>query len=388
MQRVTDRPDANEQLLYFTSSSLTADDGRLIFLSDRTGDPNVFARDLHTGDETPLTDNRGGVQFSYVYFGGTPHAGLAKASPSLDHRRGRLYYIQDDQLWRAQVNNGERHALATLPERQVTAFTHVSDDGRLLCVPTIDARAFGDDYRIPEGGVDHYVRKHGLASCLRLYDTQTGEQTACIDVPGGWVTHVQFHPTDPTRILYNHEWADEAGLRRMWLWDGQSHHRLRPMTDGRDPRDWVCHEVWSDDGEAVIYHGRYHQGPAFLGRIDLKTGGVTEVKLPDDWQAYGHFVTGPNDRIVTDGYFRQADEPAETFGRWVAEVRPDWPRRALAWTPLARHGSGWADQDTHPHPVFDHAGRFIYFTSDRDGRRAVYRVAADASAAAAVTTRG
>jgi len=386
MQRVTDRPDANEQLLYFTSSSLT-DDGRLVFLSDRTGDPNVFARNLNTGEETQLTDNRGGVQFSYVYFGGTPHAGLAKASVSLDHRRGQLYYVQDDRIWRAEVN-GERHVLATLPARQVTAFTHVSSDGRRLCVPTIDARAFGDDYRIPDGGVDHYVRQHHLASRLRVYDTQTGEQVDRVDVPGGWVTHVQFHPTDPARILYNHEWADEAGLRRMWLWDGQGHRRLRPMTEGRDRRDWVCHEVWADNGRAVIYHGQYREGPAFLGRLEIETARAMELRLPDDWRGYGHFVTGPDDRIVSDGYYRQTDEPADKFGRWITVVDADWTDRVLRWMPLVRHGSGWADQDAHPHPVFDHAGRFVYFTSDHEGRRAVYRVAASASASASVKTRG
>jgi len=387
MQRVTDHPEANEQLLYFTSSSLTAGNDRLVLLSDRTGGPNVFVRDLNTGDETPLTDNRGGMQFSYVYFDGTPHAGLAKASVSLDHQRGRLYYIQDDQLWRAELN-GRRHRLAALPEGQVTAFTHVSSDGRWLCVPTIEAGVFGDDYRVPTGGVDHHVREHQLASHLRIYNTQTGEQTACTPVPGGWVTHVQFHPTDPTRILYNHEWADEAGLRRMWLWDGQDHHRLRPMTQGRDPRDWVCHEVWSEDGGAVIYHGQYHEGPAFLGRVEMQTGRAIELALPDDWRGYGHFVTGPDDRIVTDGYFRRDDEPAEKFGRWIAEVAPDWQQRTLTWTPRVRHGSSWVDQDAHPHPVFDHTGRWVYFTSDRDDRRAVYRVTTAASEGARVTTHG
>lgn len=36
-ERVTGNPDANEQLLYFTSSSLLADDTRLVYISDRTG---------------------------------------------------------------------------------------------------------------------------------------------------------------------------------------------------------------------------------------------------------------------------------------------------------------------------------------------------------------
>lgn len=41
--------NANEQLLYFTSTSLLSDDRHLIFLSDRSGFPNIFMRDLKTG---------------------------------------------------------------------------------------------------------------------------------------------------------------------------------------------------------------------------------------------------------------------------------------------------------------------------------------------------
>ena len=41
-ERVTEPDDQNDQLLYFTSSSLTSDDGTLLFISDRTGYPLPF----------------------------------------------------------------------------------------------------------------------------------------------------------------------------------------------------------------------------------------------------------------------------------------------------------------------------------------------------------
>ena len=40
-ERVTRRAEANEQLLYFTSTSLTMDDRRLVFISDRTPGPKT-----------------------------------------------------------------------------------------------------------------------------------------------------------------------------------------------------------------------------------------------------------------------------------------------------------------------------------------------------------
>lgn len=33
--------------------------------------------------------------------------------------------------------------------------------------------------------------------------------------------------------------------------------------------DWVCHEMWMDDGKTIIYHGGYQNGPAMVGRCTL-----------------------------------------------------------------------------------------------------------------------
>lgn len=68
LERVTQQREANEQLLYFTSTSLTTDDRRLVFISNRTGHPNLFDRDLVTGAERQLTHNAEGHLKSYVYF--------------------------------------------------------------------------------------------------------------------------------------------------------------------------------------------------------------------------------------------------------------------------------------------------------------------------------
>ncbi len=127
-------------LLYFTSSSLTADDRYLIMISDRTGQPNLFALDQHTGQETRLTDNEEGYLKSYVYFDGIPNRGLGKASVSLHSPSGMVYYLQGDDICAVDLR-GNRRVLAQVPAGQVTAFTHVSEDGKRLVVPTTDARA-------------------------------------------------------------------------------------------------------------------------------------------------------------------------------------------------------------------------------------------------------
>ena len=82
------------QLLYFTCSSLSSDDRRLYVISDRDGHPNVYVRELATGEETRLTDNHNGTLKSYVYFDGQPGRGLGKASVCLDSARDVIYFIR------------------------------------------------------------------------------------------------------------------------------------------------------------------------------------------------------------------------------------------------------------------------------------------------------
>src|SRR3954469_24970350 len=88
-RRVTDGT-WNAQHLYFTSSSLTSDDRRLVVIGDRDGvargpyDPdaavNVFVVDLESGEAERVSRNAAGVLRSYVYFGGHPDRGIAPGS--------------------------------------------------------------------------------------------------------------------------------------------------------------------------------------------------------------------------------------------------------------------------------------------------------------------
>lgn len=367
----------NAQLLYFTSSSLSADDTALFFLSDRTGSPNVFSMDLKTGCTIQLTDNTEGYLKSYVYFDGTPHRGLGKASVCLDPARKTVYYLQGDEIRRA--DGGGLRTLNTVRNGETTAFCAVSADGTRLCVPTTDARAL--DYGTIQGNkvpynIDERVQAENLSSYLNVYDTLTGALLLRERVPGAWVTHVQFHPLHAGVILYNHEWpCRDCGIRRMWLFDGQSHRRVRTEGEGRSRGDWTCHEMFGADGSSLIYHGTYRDGPAYLGKCDLASGRLTEIPLDASFRAYGHFTLRSETLLTTDGYYQEPGEAPSSCGRYLSLVHPDWERGALRWTPLCLHGSSWSSQDAHPHPIFDHAGRFVYFTSDCSGRLAVYRAA-------------
>jgi Tol biopolymer transport system component len=380
-ERVTQHPTANEQLLYFTSTSLASDDRRLVFMSDRTGHPNLFDRDLVTGAERQLTHNAEGHLKSYVYFNGEPYRGFGRASVSLHAPSGTVYYMQGREIRRVDADGRER-VLAEYPHGQMTAFTHVSSDGRRLCVPTTDFRALDvGDGRTPAWDIDGRVRAEGLSSWLRVYDTESGAEVVCERVPQCWITHVQFSPIDHNLILYNHEWCSvDKGIRRMWLFDGSRHIRLRTEGDGRNRNDYACHEMWERDGSAIIYHGRLPGRGPCIGRVTPDGRDIREIVLTQGCDRYGHFTSGAPGVLVSDGYYEtEGDRQTIAFGNtlngdWISRVDVDWEQGTFEWTPLCRSDSSWAWQDEHPHPIIDHGSRFVYFTSDRDGRRAVYRI--------------
>jgi hypothetical protein len=374
------------QLLYFTSTSLTADGKTLVFIGDDGGSHNLYAFDCATGAIKKLTDCRGGYLRSYVYFDGRPYEGFGKASVSLDADNGLAYFIDGRHLKVVDLA-GRTRTLATLPGDEITAFTHVSADGKLICIPTVDKRAFESDElgrkefqnlaANPSTTIDRRVQEEGLSSYLNIYDTETGRLEKREQVARAWITHVQFSPLDSNLILYNHEWPmADCGIRRMWMWDGTRHRRMRVEGEGRSRADWTCHEMWARDGRTIIYHGTYAEdGRPYVGRVNPDGSDVVEVPLPKGWTRYGHFTVGAGEgELVTDGHFVAGPDDTHPVCPWVCRVGVDWTARRTDWQPLARAASSWSSQDAHPHPIFDHAAESVLFTSDVNGRREIFRV--------------
>lgn len=403
------RQEFNTQLLYFTCSSLAENDERIYLISDRGGSPNVVCRDMFTGQETTLTDNKKGILKSYVYFDGTFNEGLGKASVCLDYKKEIIYYIQDDKICKAD-RFGNRKELNRVPDGRMTAFTHVSLDGKRLCVPMTDGRCLDFDPETEGSGldkrpvydIDGRVQKENLSSYLCVYDTESGELLYEKQVPKCWITHVQFNPVDPEKIMYNHEWSSfDCGIRRIWMYDHASDTITRIRTEGTDTLgnpggyarkagDWVCHEMWSDDGKTIIYHGGYENGPAMVGKYGLASGKYWEIALPDDYNAYGHFTMDHRGNLVCDGYFKypweikkvrenstdNGPDPHKKDAEYICKVLPDWENGVLEWIPLCKHESDWLGQDAHPHPIYSHTSDRIFFNSRMDKKVNVYCVSA------------
>ena len=164
-------------------------------------------------------------------------------------------------------------------------------EARLSCKPAYD--------------IDERIRTENLSSYLRIYETKTGKEIKKEKVQKAWITHVQFSPINNDLILYNNEWPSDCGIRRIWIWNGKNHIPLRTVGEGRSKEDWTCHEMWERNGSAIIYHGAYHNGPAYVGRVLPDGNGRIEISFPTGWNRYGHFTEGKPGMLVTDGYYEE-----------------------------------------------------------------------------------
>lgn len=81
----------------------------------------------------------------------------------------------------------------------------------------------------------------------------------------------------------------------------------------------------------------------------------------------GYFKFPEDVKIVRENSTDNGPDPHKKDGEYISKVVPYWDRGVLTWIPLCKHSSDWLGQDAHPHPIYSHGGKCIFFNS-RSGR--------------------
>ena len=106
--------------------------------------------------------------------------------------------------------------------------------------------------------------------------------------------------------------------------------------------------MWEKNGDYVIYHGTYHNGLSYIGRVNIHTLQYHEIPIDPAYHAYGHFTVMDTGVLVSDGYYIESgDDPQKMFGQWISIQKVDWEQETIQWLPLCRHGSNWDCQCSH-----------------------------------------
>lgn len=354
---------ARDNHLYFTTPSVTRDNRWLVIQSERLGSVNLFGVARESGEIHQLSDNEHGTKQSYCWPVGT-RDGLVKASPALDPDRNRLFYMQGDAIWIVDLDDAERGAkpqkVWEAPVGWWSAFNHVSPDGKTLCVPLVDPRAFPEGLRNQRHQLDigpRIIDALGLTSRIYMIDVDSGQAEVAAELPF-WCTHVQFDPLGSGRVIFNQEGHRIYSHSRTWCLEPDG--AWRPLYDEPD-HEWDNHENWSSDGSMIVYHGS-RDGKALIAA--RRWDGTLVFETLFDGIPISHTTPTMDGRgFITDG------------GQHNTLYLPDG-EGGLTGRTLCRHDCHQVlNQDDHVHPLATPRGDSVVFASNVLGTSNVYEVA-------------
>jgi len=343
VRQVTSHPSINHHPFYYLPCM---DDAmqRLIFISHRTGRPEIFSE---------LRDSGQLVQF-------TDHAAVAEWSVHPSHDGRYVYFTAGTGAWRVNCSTFEDEELfnfgdVAMREKGMVAAamgtTSLSHDDRYWAVP------------VTCGG----------AARLFIIDTQTGASHAITE--HGSICHPEFHPSDNTLLRFGGSFRDRIWVINRDGSDKRLVHQRRPYGDGKH-YEWIVHETWRP-GSCEIITANWPKG--CLG-IDVLTGKVRQVCSFNAWHAS---INRQGTLMCADTTFPdrglQLFDPVDGLGEPHTLCQSHSSNEGAHWdTPYCPYDDGpvkvHAPQHTHPHPSFAPDGKRVVFTSDRTGHSQVYEV--------------
>lgn len=336
IRQVTDHPSIHHQPFFFVPAY---DDAmqRLIFISHRSGGPQIFAEDRESGALVQLTEREGIGEYS-IY-------------PSHD---GRYVYFSAGTA-------GFRVHTETQREEQLVDFgaIRLRESGMVADAMGTTALSFDDRYWALRFSVD------GCAN-LAVIDAHSGNCEVILQ--RDTIAHLMFCPDDSNLLYYAGPLKD-----RVWIIkrDGSENRRLYR----RAPGEWITHEVWIPGRRELAFV----DWPKGIRAIQVETGVERRVTSFNAWHA---ICNRDGALMVADTNYPdrgiQLFNPVDGFGEPITLCCPAASNAGEHWGGPFPYEDGpipvYAPQHTHPHPSFSPDSRRIVFTSDRTGQAQVYEV--------------
>lgn len=198
--------------LYFTTENFTVDDRFFFFYKQVPGCKGrgeLYKAEVETGE--------------IAFVAGREYYGFA-----MDRHENYGVLAKEHIIFRYDCDTEEMIEVGALPPGgRLTGHLTTSSSGMIFC---------------------GYQLKNCIYALVSL-DPKTGKSDILYQSDYN-LGHTQVCPTDDNLILFVHETGGDA-LQRMWLFD-VADGRAYPYYVEREG-DWITHEVWSADGEAVVF---------------------------------------------------------------------------------------------------------------------------------------
>ncbi len=343
VRQVTNAPAIHHHPFYYLPC-MDRQMRRLIFVSLRTGRPEIFAEDLESGVLIQLTD-RGDI-------------GEWSVHPSYDGKY--VYFTAAGGAWRVDIETQREEELVNFASAMRGAgmvgagmgTTSVSTDDRYWAVPV-------------------RVRKDRMR--LALIDTGTGKWEFIAEHSS--IGHPQFHPDDPSLLRFAGPWHSRIWVTRRDGTDMRLLYQRQTAADGGHYQ-WIVHEVWRPGSREIITADWPH---GCIG-IDADTG---ETRTVCAFNAWHPSINDQGTQMCTDTNFPDRGlmlfDPLNAVGTpkllcksEASSVGNHWDTQHCPYDDGPIHV--YAPQHTHPHPRFTPDGKQVVFTSDRSGHAQVYVV--------------
>ena len=322
---------------------------RLIFVSYRTGTPQIFAEERATGELHQLTDR--------------PDLGEWSVHPS--HNGEAVFFTAGTSGWRLDLETLEERELVNfdvackskLAAKGVT--TAMKEEGMVAAAMGTTALSHDDKWWAVKFNV-------GKEAALAIIDTETGEHDIILQRDS--IAHLQFCPDDANLLYYAGPLTD-----RVWVIhrDGSGNRRL--YAQNLEKNEWITHETWIPGTRELAFV----DWPRGIRCINVDTGAERQVTSFNAW----HAISNPaGTRMVADTNFPdigiQTFDPRDSIGEPQTLCYPNASSIGEHWNGPFPYANGpiqvYAPQHTHPHPSFSPDGQHIVFTSDRSGYAQIY----------------
>ena len=342
---------------YFYQKCFTRDGEKLIFGGAFEGHWNYYLLDLANREATQLTEGAGDNTFG----------GFLSADDSA------LWYVKNTrELRRVDLQTLEEHIVYEVDDEWVAYGTWVANSG---CTKLVGIEIKKSDWRPLTDWQkfrDFYFT-HPECRLIRI-DLQSGKRETLLQEKR-WLGHPIYRPFDDNTVAFCHEGPHDLVDALMWLVNEDGSH-VRKVKDNAECES-CTHEFWVPHGSALVYVS-YLKGKQ--GRMIYSFNpdtGVNDAVMP--MPACSHLMSNfdgtllvgdgsgtPVDVKDTSGYTIDNDPYLYVFD--VAKK---------AYFRVARHDTSWATvansrQVTHPHPSFTPDDSAILFSSDKDGKPALY----------------
>lgn len=343
IRQVTNFPAIHHHPFFFIPSYDTAMT-RLIFVSHRTGRPEIFAEDRQSGDLIQLTDGEGLDEWSVYPSRNGKWVLFTRAAGAW---RLHLDDLRTEQLYRFPAGSGKEAGMVGA----AMGTTALSWDDRWWAVPV----------------------KVGSGFRLVVIDLETG---VCEEVlEREKIGHPQFCPDDPNLILYIADMTD-----RTWVVGRDGADNRLIYTRNVERNEWITHESWIPGTREVAIV----DWPKGIRAIHVDSGADRQVCTFNAWHA---ICNRSGNLMVADTNFPdngvQILDPLDGAGHPRHLCSPEASQAGDHWGGPFPYANGpinvYAPQHTHVHPSFSPDDSRIVYTSDVTGHAQVYECLLDPS---------